>query len=60
MKNPVKKFMDKLCKPATIPNKKAIKTREIDIENARLELDSYTDSFYDEDSLNIHENEGEN
>lgn len=59
MKNPVKKAMDKLCKPTYIPHKRAIKTMENDMENMHLELDSYHRMDYDFLNEKHPENQGE-
>ena len=55
----MKKAMDKLCKPSYIPHKKAIKTMENDMENARLDLDSYHRMDYDILNEMYPENQGE-
>ena len=58
-RNYVKKAMDKLCKPSYIPHKKGIKTRENDMENMHLDLDSYHRMDYDVLDEKHPENQGE-
>jgi len=58
-RNFVKKAMDKLCKPSTIPNKKRIKSRQNDVLNELSELDSYSGSSYDDTDETHTENTSE-